>query len=29
MVREAYERELNFYTLAHAASVAKKSVDKD
>ena len=29
MTREAYDRELNLYTLAHAVSVAEKSVEKD
>lgn len=29
MAREAYERELNLYTLAHAASTVEKSAKKD
>jgi len=29
MAREAYEKELNIYTLAQVASVAEKSADKD
>lgn len=28
MAREAYDRELNLYTLAHAASAAEKSIKK-
>lgn len=29
MAREAYDRELNLYTLAHATSAAEKSTEKD
>jgi len=29
MAREAYDKELNLYTLAHAASMSEKNIEKD